>query len=85
MAGFTTVRNLGGSDTVTVSLRNEIAKGTVPGPRIYTAGLSIASTGGHADGTNSLNRELSSDLGPADGIINSPVDAYKAVRHRYKE
>ena len=85
MAGFTTVRNLGGSDTVTVSLRNEIAKGTVPGPRIYTAGLSIASTGGHADGTNSLNRELSSDPGPADGIINSPVDAYKAVRHRYKE
>ena len=85
MAGFTTVRNLGGSDTVTVSLRNEIAKGTVPGPRIYTAGLSIASTGGHADGTNSLNRELSSDPGPADGIINSPDDAYKAVRHRYKE
>ena len=85
MAGFTTVRNLGGSDTVTVSLRNEIAKGTVPGPRIYTAGLSIASTGGHADGTNSLNRELSSDPGPADGIINSPVDAYKADRHRYKE
>ena len=85
MAGFTTVRNLGGSDTVTVSLRNEIAKGTVPGPRIYTAGLSIASTGGHADGTNSLNKELSTDPGPADGIINSPVDAYKAVRHRYKE
>ena len=85
MAGFTTVRNLGGSDTVTVSLRNEIAKGTVPGPRIYTAGLSIASTGGHADGTNSLNQELSSDPGPADGIINSPDDAYKAVRHRYKE
>ena len=85
MAGFTTVRNLGGSDTVTVSLRNEIAKGTVPGPRIYTAGLSIASTGGHADGTNSLNRELSSDPGPAEGIINSPDDAYKAVRHRYKE
>ena len=85
MAGFTTVRNLGGSDTVTVSLRNEIAKGTVPGPRIFTASKSIASTGGHADGTNSLNQELSSDPGPADGIINSPDDAYKAVRHRYKE
>ena len=58
MAGFTTVRNLGDSDSVTVSLRNAIAKGTVPGPRIFTAGKSIASTGGHADETNSLNNKL---------------------------
>ena len=85
LAGFTTVRNLGDSDAVTVALRNEIIKGTVPGPRIFTAGKSIASTGGHADGTNSLNNELSSDPGPAEGIINSSDDAYKAVRHRYKE
>ena len=85
LAGFTTVRNLGDSDAVTVSLRNEISNGTVLGPRIFTAGKSIASTGGHADSTNSLNNELSSDPGPADGIINNSSDAYKAVRHRYKE
>ena len=85
MAGFTTVRNLGDSDSVTVSLRNAIAKGTVPGPRIFTAGKSIASTGGHADETNSLNNKLSFDPGPLEGIINSSDDAYKAVRHRYKE
>ena len=85
LAGFTTVRNLGDSDTVTVALRNEIAKGTVPGPRIFTAGKTIASTGGHADDTNSLNKNLSSDPGPINGIINSSDDAYKAVRHRYKE
>ena len=29
LAGFTTVRNLGDSDAVTISLRNEISKGTV--------------------------------------------------------
>ena len=57
----------------------------MPGPRIFTAGKSIASTGGHADGTNSLSKKLSSDPGPVDGIINSSDDAYKAVRHRYKE
>ena len=85
MAGFTTVRNLGDSDAVTVSLRNAISKDIVLGPRIFTAGKSIASTGGHADGTNSLNKKLSSDPGPIDGIINSSDDAYKAVRHRYKE
>ena len=85
MSGFTTVRNLGDSDAVTVSLRNAIRKGTVLGPRIFTAGKSIASTGGHADNTNSLNKKLSSDPGPMEGIINSSDDAYKAVRHRYKE
>jgi len=85
LAGFTTVRNLGDSDAVTISLRNAINKGTVPGPRIFSAGISIASTGGHADSTNSLNKELSSDPGPINGIINSSDDAYKAVRHRYKE
>ncbi len=46
LAGFTTVRNLGDSDAVTVSLRNEISNGTVLGPRIFTAGKSIASTDG---------------------------------------
>ena len=40
MAGFTTVRDLGGSG-VNISLRNAINKGQVTGPRIYTAGKSI--------------------------------------------
>ena len=37
MAGFTTVRDLGGSG-VNISLRNAIAKGYVVGPRLFTAG-----------------------------------------------
>jgi len=51
MAGFTTVRDLGGSG-VNVSLRNAINSGKVVGPRIFTAEKSLASTGGHADPTN---------------------------------
>ena len=85
LAGFTTLRNLGDSDAVTISLRNAISQGIVIGPRIFSSGKTIASTGGHADSTNSLSHKLSSDPGPIDGIINSPDDAYKAVRHRYKE
>ncbi len=84
MAGFTTVRDLGGSG-VNVSLRNAINKGLVVGPRIYTAGKSIATTGGHADPTNGYRKDLMGDPGPKEGVINGPEDAYQAVRQRYKE
>lgn len=84
MAGFTTVRDLGGSG-VNVSLRNAVNKGLVIGPRIYTAGKSIATTGGHADPTNGYRKDLMGDPGPKEGVINGAEDAYHAVRERYKE
>lgn len=83
MAGFTTVRDLGGSG-VNVSLRNAINKGTVTGPRIFTAEKSLATTGGHADPTNGRKKELMGDPGPKEGVVNSLEDARKAVRQRYK-
>jgi imidazolonepropionase-like amidohydrolase len=84
LAGFTTVRNVGDEANESASLRNAINAGIVPGPRIYTAGKAIGSTGGHADPTNGYRQDLAKDLGPADGIINSPEDAVKAVREHYK-
>ena len=83
MAGFTTVRDLGGSG-VNVSLRNAINAGKVIGPRIFTAEKALASTGGHADPTNGYKKELMGDPGPKDGVVNSIEDAEKAVRQRYK-
>lgn len=84
MAGFTTVRDLGGSG-VNISLRNAIGKGQVTGPRIYTAGKSIATTGGHADPTNGYRKDLMGNPGPNEGVINGAGDAYHAVRQRYKD
>ncbi len=84
MAGFTTVRDLGGSG-VNISLRNAINKGLVVGPRVYTAGKSIATTGGHADPTNGYRKNLMGDPGPAEGVINGADEARKAVRQRYKD
>jgi imidazolonepropionase-like amidohydrolase len=84
LAGFTTVRNLGDGANESAALRNAINAGIIPGPRIYTAGKAIGSTGGHADPMDGLNQELSRDLGAADGIINSAEDAVKAVREHYK-
>ncbi len=85
-AGFTTVRNLGGS--VSMELRDAINAGYIEGPRIFAAGTAIATTGGHADPTNGLNRELSylmGDPGPKEGVISGPIEARRAIRQRYKD
>lgn len=83
MAGFTTVRDLGGY--VAIALRNAINQGDINGPRILAAGKSIATTGGHADPTNGFSRSLVGDPESKEGVINSPEEARKAVRQRYKE
>ena len=83
MAGFTTVRDLGGSG-VNVSLRNAINAGKIDGPRIFTAEKSLATTGGHADPTNGYRKDLVGNPGPKEGVVNSVEDAKKAVRQRYK-
>jgi imidazolonepropionase-like amidohydrolase len=84
-AGFTTVRDLGDAWSVTMSLRNAIRDGGVVGPRIFTAGKSIATTGGHADPTNGTAMKFMGNPGPDAGVINSAADARQAVRQRYKE
>lgn len=84
MIGFTTVRDLGGSG-VNISLRNAINRGQIKGPRIFTAGRSIATTGGHADPTNGFRSDLMGDPSPAAGVANGPDECMKAVRQRYKE
>jgi imidazolonepropionase-like amidohydrolase len=84
MAGFTTVRDVGGVG-VNIALRNAIRKGIVTGPRIYTAGKIISSTGGHGDPTVGYRKDLMGDPGPIDGVANGREECIKAVRERYKE
>ncbi|SFV04636.1 metal-dependent hydrolase family protein [Pseudoduganella namucuonensis] len=87
-AGFTTVRDLGAPDGLNISLKRAIASGAIPGPRMYTAGTMIATTGGHGDHSNGLSRALGKAKGaptPYEGVINGADDAREAVRARYKE
>lgn len=87
-AGFTTVRDLGAGDVLNVALKRAIANGSIPGPRMFTSGTPIATTGGHADQTNGLSQQLTHALsGPGmnTGVINSPEQGREAVRARYKE
>ncbi len=85
MAGFTQVRELGDrSHGESIALRNAINEGLIVGPRIIAVGKSIATTGGHADSTVGRKRDLMFDVGPEGGVVNSPYEARKAVRQRYK-
>ncbi|CAM1350029.1 MULTISPECIES: metal-dependent hydrolase family protein [Tenacibaculum] len=83
LKGFTTVRDLGGTG-VNIAIRKAIDAGKIPGPRVFTAGKSLATTGGHADPTNGSSRVLTGNPGPKEGVVNSVEDAKKAVRQRYK-
>ena len=85
LAGFTTVRDLGDNGVNAVALRKAIKEGWIIGPRIFTSGKSLATTGGHADPTNGLRGDFRRDADPVSGVINGPDEARKAVRQRYKD
>ena len=83
--GFTTVRQVGDSGMVAISLRDAINSNQIVGPRMFTSGKSIATTGGHADPTNGMSSDSYEYPTAEDGVINGPYEAYTAVRQRYKD
>jgi imidazolonepropionase-like amidohydrolase len=88
LAGFTTVRDLGAADGLNIAMKRAIEAGNLVGPRMFTAGKSIATTGGHADPSNGWSGTLRQALGkpgPEKGVINGTDAAREAVRARYQE
>jgi imidazolonepropionase-like amidohydrolase len=86
MSGITTVRDVGSSDFLDVGLRNAIAKGDVPGPRMLVTVHALGATGGHCDFQDGFREGLfGHEAGPLDGVINGPDQARYAVRldHKY--
>jgi imidazolonepropionase-like amidohydrolase len=76
MAGFTTVRNLGGPDYADVALRQAIDAGYIEGPRVIPAGVSFGATGGHCDYTG-----MPHSLAQANPVNSDGVEAARfAVR-----
>ena len=83
-AGFTTVRNVGSEDLLDVGLRNAIARGLVPGPRMLVSVHGLGARGGHADETGLRHDLLTKELGPAEGIAHGPDGFREAVRFQVK-
>ncbi|HEY8508459.1 MAG TPA: amidohydrolase family protein [Steroidobacteraceae bacterium] len=78
-AGFTTVRNLGDSDGITLALRDAIAAGKIAGPRIIDAGAPLSTTSGHGDHTLGLNPEIAEHM-PQTNLCDGPESCRRAVR-----
>jgi imidazolonepropionase-like amidohydrolase len=84
MAGFTTVRDLGGTG-VNISLRKAVKQGLVDGPRIITAGRAISGSGGHMDASVGFRDDaFNHKMGPDDGIADGRDELIKAVRLQFK-
>lgn len=83
-AGFTTVRSLGSGPFVDIAMRNAIARGDFPGPRIIAANMYIGSTGSHGDSVG-FSPWLS-DRTPAEmsGIADGVDEVRKKVRYLIK-
>jgi imidazolonepropionase-like amidohydrolase len=81
-AGFTTVRNLGSDDGVTLALRDAIARGWAIGPRIIDAGTSISTTTGHMDATLGMREEFHDELRRSGSTCDGADDCRRAVRRQ---
>jgi len=84
MAGFTTVRDLGGSDFVDVGLRNAINRGFVEGPRMLVAVRSICTLGGHCDSTNGFRFGFLNSDAMLPNVTSGPDGMRNAVRWAVK-
>jgi imidazolonepropionase-like amidohydrolase len=82
LAGFTTVRDLGGSPEQSYALRDGIAKGYLQGPRIIAAGSNVAVTGGHGD-VDGMNPALL-EMHTAKTVCDGPYDCRRATRRAIK-
>ncbi len=82
-AGFTTVRNLGDRDGITLALRDAIAAGIVPGPRIIDAGTGISTTTGHGDAANGLSPDLV-EHAPQENLCDGVESCRRAVRQQVR-
>jgi len=84
MAGFTTVRDVGGDEGIDLALRNAINRGDIVGPRMFVAGNTLAVSGGHGDPTTGYREDI---VGPGtvqEGVVNGVAEAIKGTRRAIK-
>jgi imidazolonepropionase-like amidohydrolase len=79
-AGFTTVRDLGteGAGYADVSLRDAIAQGMIPGPRVFASTRAIVATGSY--GPSGFDPRW--DIPKGAQVVTGPVEMRKAVREQ---
>ena len=79
--GFTTVRDVGGGSGIDIAMRDAIARGEIPGPRMLVAGVPLTITGGHGD-ANDLPADVHVDR--PNGVAVGPYGFREVVRENVK-
>ena len=82
-AGFTTVRDLGGDTSAVIAVRDAVAEGRFPGPRIKVSGAPLSIIGGHADPATGLPPELADAVNEAHlnpSVCTGVEECQKVVR-----
>jgi imidazolonepropionase-like amidohydrolase len=82
-AGFTTVRDLGGDTAAVIAVRDAVAEGRFPGPRIKVSGAPLSIIGGHADQATGLPPELAEAVNQAHlnpSVCTGVEECQKVVR-----
>jgi imidazolonepropionase-like amidohydrolase len=79
-AGFTTVRDVGSEKDMDVGLRDAIAAGLTPGPRMLVARYALGATGGHCDNTGFPPGTFGAEPGVERGILHGADEGRQAVR-----
>ena len=81
--GFTSVRDLGGDTSAVVAVRDAVAEGRFPGPRIKVSGAPLSIIGGHADEATGLPPELAAAVNEAHlnpSVCTGVEECQKVVR-----
>jgi imidazolonepropionase-like amidohydrolase len=81
--GFTTVRDLGGNTSTVIAVRDAVAEGRFPGPRIKVAGAPLSIIGGHADEATGLPPQLAAAINEAhlnSSVCTGAEECQKVVR-----
>jgi len=80
LAGFTTVRDVGTYRAlVDVAMRDAIARGTFPGPRMFVAGAYVTITGG-AGAMTGVSPDVTLPWDMTYGVANSPWEVRERIR-----
>ena len=83
MAGFTTVRDLGGDARSIRALRDAVERGDVEGPTIVNAGAPISVTGGHGDPLNGIAEPFAHAIAATvENTCDGPADCTRATRRQ---
>ncbi len=83
LAGFTSIRDVGGGGGVDVALKRAIDGGQIVGPRMWVAMEPLGPTGGHSDPTNGLDPDLDHP-GWGHSVVDGPDEVRKEVRAHQK-